>query len=382
MKVPAEFDDIRSFYDEETAPTVAEILKQPQIVPILHFLLGEDNAEYFVRNLPAMSTISDFQREVIVVLLTALEYKTCKSVNIYGCENINSSEGHIFMSNHRDIVLDSAFLNEHLFFKGFPTTQIGIGNNLLIYPWIEKLVRVNKSFIIKRDGGVKEQLRISEKLSRYIRCVVCDNKESIWLAQREGRAKDSDDRTQHSVIKMLYMACGGSVAAAMNGLHILPVAINYEYDPCDYLKAKELLQKHENPGFKKTPADDLLSMQTGILGMKGRVSFVVTPQLKFGNDLDELPRQEQFTRVAEVVDKAIHSNYVLYPNNYVAADILTGERLFSDKYCRRDEEAFMRYVESRIAMVDLPNKDEAFLREKILQMYANPALNQRKALQD
>ncbi len=377
MKVPAEFDDIRAFYDEETSSTVSEILQQPQIVPILRMLLGDDNAEYFIKNLPKMSTITDFQREVIVVLLTALEYKTCKSVNLYGCGNINPGSGHIFMSNHRDIVLDSAFLNEHLFFKGFDTTQIGIGNNLLIYPWIEKLVRVNKSFIVKRDGGIKEQLLISKQLSRYIRYVVCHNKESVWLAQREGRAKDSDDRTQHSVIKMLDMSSGcASFAESMNSLGILPVAINYEYDPCDYLKAKELQQKRDNPGFKKTPADDLLSMQTGILGMKGRVSFVIAPQLEFSADIDDMPRQDRFTYVAEAVDKAIHANYILYPNNYVAADLLMRENRFAGKYEAKDVQAFERYVSSRVAMVNLPGKDEAFLRDKILHMYANPAINQ------
>ncbi len=380
MRVPAEFDDIRAYYDEEIASTIEDLLKQPEIVPIIHMLLGSDQAEAFLKGLPRMETVRDFQSSIIVTLLTALEMKTCKSVNLYGCENIDASKGHVMITNHRDIVLDSAFLNEHLFLKGFETTQIGIGNNLLIYPWIEKLVRANKSFIVKRDGTIKEQLTISKKLSQYICLVVRDNNESIWLAQREGRAKDSDDRTQHSVIKMLAMSAEGDFVSSMNELNLLPVAINYEYDPCDYLKAKEMLQKRNNPDFKKSPADDLMSMKTGILGVKGRVSYVVAPQLVFGQEVNELPRQDRFTYVAEAIDKAIHSHYILYPNNYIAADLMTGEANFADKYTDEEKAAFIKYVEGRVAMVDLQDKDDDFLREKIYTMYGNPALNQFKAL--
>lgn len=375
MKTPPEFDDIRCYNDDEVKSVIPQILSQPQVGAIVKAVLGDDLGEYLLRTLAPMETVNDFQRDVIVVLLAAVEHKTCHSVTLYGTENIDKDRGHLYISNHRDIVMDSALLNEHLFFKGFETTQIGIGNNLLVNPWIEKLVRVNKSFIVKRDGGMKEQLQISRQLSEYIRFVICQNGKSVWLAQREGRAKDSDDRTQSSVIKMLEMSAKGSISQGINELAVLPVSINYEYDPCDYLKAKELQQKRDDKAFAKSPADDVLSMRTGILGPKGRVSFVISPRFECPEIVDNLPRNQAVAYITEALDKAIHAGYVLYPNNYIAADLLTGERSRADKYTAEEAAKFQAYLKSRIKLIDLEHKDETFLMTELLKMYGNPVVN-------
>ena len=380
MKYPEEFNSIRCYTDAEVPHVISQIVSRPEILKVLSYVLGEDHAEYFLRTLAPINTIDDFQREVIVTILTAIEHKSCTDVKLLGSEKINKEKGSLFITNHRDIVLDSALLNMHLYFKGFNTSQIAIGNNLLIQPWIEHAVRLNKSFIVRRNGSIKEQLLISKNLSEYIRYVITEGKSSVWLAQREGRAKDSNDVTQPSIIKMLNMSSKSSFVESVNELNFTPVAINYEFDACDFLKAKEFQQKRDIPDFKKSPMDDLISMQTGLVAPKGRVSYNVCEPIVVPEQWNELPKNEQINRLVAEIDTRIHANYILYPNNYVAADLLNNTHKFSDKYTYKDKEKFVAYVDKQLAKIDISNPDYPFLRHMIYTMYANPALNQEIAL--
>lgn len=377
MKYPVEFDDIRRLYDDEVQKSVAEILNQPQVPAILASVLGNDYSEYIINLLNKIDTIDSLQHEMIRVLVNTLENKTCKDVRLYGAENVDVNSGNLFISNHRDIILDSAFLNAHLLYKGFNTTQIAIGNNLLVFPWINLSVRLCKSFVVKRDGSIKEQLLISKHLSDYIRITRLEHKESIWIAQREGRAKNSDDRTAPAIIKMLSMSGSRDIAESVEALNITPVSINYEFDPCDYLKAMEFQLKRDNPDYKKSPQDDLMNMKTGLMGYKGRVSFVIgKPMRELQNMVGDTPRNEQAQLIATELDKQIHKGYLLFENNYVAADMLEGGCRFRDKYTDKDVEVFKAYLKSRVDLIDIPNKDCEFLSSKIVEMYANPAINQ------
>ena len=290
--------------------------------------------------------------------------------------NLKSQARYTFVSNHRDIVLDSAFLDLLLFKHGYPTTvEIGIGNNLLIYPWIKRLVRMNKAFTVRRGLSAHEMFESSQLMSRYIHFAVTKKKENIWIAQREGRAKDSDDRTQESVLKMLAM--GGD----LKELNIVPLTISYEFDPCDYLKAQEFQQKRDNPAFKKSKQDDLDNMKTGIFGYKGRVRYHCgTPINAWIDELKELPKNEFFAQLAQRMDKEIHCGYTLYPCNYIALDDLNGNTEQSSHYTDADRQRFESYLKGQLAKIKLPNKDEAFLRQKMLEMYANPVKNQFAAL--
>lgn len=380
MNYPERFNEIRCYSDAEASFVISQIFARPEIKKILAYVLGEDYAEYFLRTLPEMKTIDDFQRIVIIPVLMAIEHKTCTSVTLNGSEKINKEKGALYLTNHRDIVLDSAFLNIHLYLKGFNTSQIGIGNNLLIQPWIEHAVKLNKSFIVRRNGSIKEQLLISKNLSEYIRYVITERKDAVWLAQREGRAKDSNDVTQSSIIKMLNMSSKLSFVESVNELNITPIAINYEYDACDFLKAKEFQLKRDNPQYKKSPMDDLLSMQTGLIAPKGKVSYNVCDPIVAPEEWNELTKNEQVSLLTAEIDKRIHANYILYPNNYVAADLLTNSNKFSDKYTQKDEEKFIGYVDKQLNKVDIPNPDFPFLRHMIYTMYANPVLNQEIAL--
>ena len=276
-----------------------------------------------------------------------------------------------FLSNHRDIVLDSAFLDVLLFEAHYPTTvEIGIGDNLLIYPWIKRLVRMNKAFTVRRGLTAHEMMRSSQLMSRYIHYAVTQKQENIWIAQREGRAKDSSDHTQDAVLKMLAM--GGR----LEELNIVPLTISYEYDPCDYLKAQEFQQKRDNPAFKKSRQDDLDNMKTGIFGYKGRVHYHCgTPINQWLGELEGLPRNEFFSLLSQRIDREIHGGYRLYPCNYIALDLLEGGEQYRQHYTPDDVQRFERYLQGQLAKIQIPNKDEAFLRERLLTMYANPVRN-------
>ena len=290
-----------------------------------------------------------------------------------------------FVSNHRDIVLDSAFLDVLLVKAGYPTTvEIGIGDNLLIYPWIKRLVRMNKAFTVRRGLTAHEMMRSSQLMSRYIHYAVTQKKENIWIAQREGRAKDSDDRTQDSVLKMLAMGAtipDGSPSGSLRDLNIVPLTISYEFDPCDYLKAQEFQQKRDNPAFKKSRQDDLDNMKMGIFGYKGRVHYhCAAPINTWLDELKDLPRNEFFPAVSQRIDRELHRNYRLYPCNYIALDILdkSSASSSSSHYTPADVERFENYLQGQLAKIKIPNKDEAFLRERMLTMYANPLRNYLK----
>ena len=288
--------------------------------------------------------------------------------------NSKLEKRYTFLSNHRDIVLDSAFLDMKLVEAGYPTTvEIGIGDNLLIYPWIKRLVRMNKAFTVRRGLTAHEMMRSSQLMSRYIHYAVTEKKENIWIAQREGRAKDSSDHTQDAVLKMLAM--GGE----LRELNICPLTISYEFDPCDYLKAQEFQQKRDNPAFKKSRQDDLDNMKTGIFGYKGRVHYRCgTPINQWLAELDGLPRNEYFQQLSQRIDQEIHAGYRLYPCNYIALDRQEGTSTYADQYTSKDIERFDKYLAGQLAKISIPNKDEAFLCERMLTMYANPVRNYLK----
>ena len=295
----------------------------------------------------------------------------------------DKSQRYTFVSNHRDIVLDSAFLSFLLVEADYPTTvEIGIGDNLLIYPWIKRLVRMNKAFTVRRGLTPKETLRSSQLMSSYIHYAVTQKKENIWIAQREGRAKDSDDRTQDAVLKMLAMGAPETAKVPVDklrDLNIVPLTISYEFDPCDYLKAQEFQQKRDNPAFKKSKQDDLDNMKTGIFGYKGRVHYRCgAPINTWLDELSDLPKTEVYAAIAHRMDEEIHRGYELYPCNYIAMDLLEGTTRYADHYTSSDVERFERYLKGQLDKIKLPQKDEAFLRERMLTMYANPARNQIK----
>ena len=373
-----EFDEIRPYHDEELPAIYEELIADPAFRQVAEVALPGVPFEMLAAQMRACKTKQEFQVAICYNILKRIIREATLGVTFDNSAQPEKGGAYTYVSNHRDIVLDSGFLSMMLVEQGQDTVEIAIGDNLLIYPWIKKLVRINKSFIVQRALTMRQMLESSARMSRYMHHTIRDKHQSIWIAQREGRAKDSNDRTQESILKMMAMAGEGDIISRLKEMNIVPLAISYEYDPCDYLKAKEFQQKRDNPDHKKTTADDLLNMQTGILGYKGRVHFCTAPCLNEQLEaLDRsLPKQELFVRAAELVDRGIFANYRLYPNNYVAADLLDGNNHFASHYTVEDKQRFTDYLARQLSRIDLPDKDEDFLREKLLLMYANPLRNQ------
>ena len=401
MKIPEEFDEIRPYEAEEMQQAFDDLLNDRQFSLVL-----KGFAPWLpkgIRNgllklaFKGVKTPLDFQQRFMKPIVKFIIRR-----HTDGCTFDDSllpadkSLRYTFVSNHRDIVLDSAFLDVLLIKNGYPTTvEIGIGDNLLIYPWIKRLVCMNKAFTVRRGLTPKEMLRSSQLMSRYIHYAVNQKHENVWISQREGRAKDSDDRTQESVLKMLAMGAslpaapaspaavapaspvvGGLPADSLLDLNIVPLTISYEYDPCDYLKAQELQQKRDDSTFKKSRQDDLDNMRIGIFGYKGRVHYHSgKPINSWIHELSGLPRNEFFATLARRMDQEIHRGYRLFPCNYIALDELEGGTAHTDHYTEADKSRFDQYLKGQIAKVNLPNKDEGFLRATMLAMYANPLKN-------
>ena len=377
-EVSYNFDDIRPLNNNEVKDAIEALVTNEDFERAFRYIKPDVNWKEFSETMRSFKTKEDFKSKLAYEAVMMVANKTTFSLTISGRSRLpKDKKPCTFISNHRDIVLDASFLNVMLYDVGYGMTQVAIGDNLMIRPWIETLVRLNNSFIVKRGVSVRQMLDVSRTLSAYIRHTINETKESIWIAQREGRAKDSNDRTQGSVLKMLNMSGDKDIVSNIMDLNIFPVAISYEYDPCDFLKAKEFQMKRDDPNYVKSQRDDLLSMETGILNNKGRVHFTLTQPI---NDqlaaLDkDMEKNELIAAIANIIDKEIYKHYRFYPCNYVAYDMLTGTKRFSSNYGLIDKKHFEEYLQGQLDKIVLPNKDEAFLRTKILEMYTNPLKN-------
>ncbi len=370
------FDDIRPLNNSEVPQAIEELLDNPEFKQAVQAVLPEIGWEDFTNLFRSYKTKEDMKSDLSYKGVMKVASDTTFSLTASGKSRLPNMPC-TFVSNHRDIVLDASFLNVLLYDMDKRLTQVAIGDNLLIRPWIKTFVRLNNSFIVKRGLSVREGFQASKDLSAYIRYAIKEEKESIWIAQREGRAKDSNDRTQVSLLKMLSLSSDLEFRESLCELNIVPVSISYEYDPCDYLKAAEFQLKRDNPSFKKTPYDDLLSMKTGITEYKGRVHFAVgnliNEQLK--QIPTELHKSEVLQIAATIIDQDIFSRYRFYPGNYVAYDLLNKTRMHSGHYSPTEKKEFINYLQQQLDKIDIPNKDEDFLRTMILRMYANPLTN-------
>lgn len=275
MIIPEEFNDIRPYEPEELPAVYDRLVQNPQFLQMVSFLFPEATPEIISQKMHECKTNMDFQLVFAYRFLKKLISKASTGLDM-DVTAIDNKHNYTFMSNHRDIVLDSALLDVLLIDHGFETTcEIAIGDNLLSIPWVLDVVRLNKSFIVKRGLMARERLQASQKLARYMHFAISEKHQNLWIAQREGRAKDSDDRTQKGILKMLVLGGEGDVLDRLVNLHIVPLAISYEYDPCDFLKAQEYQLKRDDPNWKKGPYDDIISMRTGILGLKGKIHYHV-----------------------------------------------------------------------------------------------------------
>ena len=377
-----DFDDIRPYSDDETTSVIERLLSYPDFCLFAEKTIGKEYFNALKLQYRQFTSIQQFQTIVINPLLQQLIKKQTTLFQSEGIEYSLADNGCLYMSNHRDIVLDVALLDHILLEHQIRTVDIGIGDNLLIYPWIKDLVRLNRAYIVRRGEKGRELLLQSKHLSEYIHYTITRQHNSAWIAQREGRAKDSDDRTQESVLKMLAMGSGKPFAESLKELNIRPLTISYEYDPCDYLKAKEFQLKRDNPDYHKSQADDLTNMATGINGFKGQLTYHCSENINPAIDriaLQTSNRNEQATLIAQYIDRQIHAHYTIYHINYIAYDMLLGCDRFANRYTKNERDNFAEYLLQRLNKIDIPDKDEQCLNEYLLKIYANPLINKLKS---
>ncbi len=378
------FDAIRPFEPEELPEVFERLLGNAQFAQVVAYVFKDVPFDMLAQKMRACKTNLEFQVAFCYPFIKGLLQKASLGCDM-NVDAIDMEKRYTFVSNHRDIVLDSALLDVLLVDAGCKTTcEIAIGDNLLSLPWVKDLVRINKSFIVERSVSLRQMLLSSKRLSDYMHLVIAQKHDNVWIAQREGRAKDSNDRTQESIIKMMVMGGEGTLVERLKGLHIVPLAISYEYDPCDFLKAQEFQLKRDIADWKKGPMDDVVSMQMGIMGYKGHIHYDAAPCIDAWLDtLDpDMPKADFFKAVATHIDEEVFRRYRLYPSNYVALDELEGTTAHADRYTAEQKAQFDGYIAQQMAKIQLPDKDEAFLRERLLTMYANPARNQEQLLKN
>ena len=378
--IPAEYDEIRPYLPEELPQVFEELIADPEFQAAMGYAFQGMPFENIAAAMRASKSNLEFQKALVYPFMKGVIAKLSSGLTI-SYENKENMAKSLCISNHRDIIMDSAFLCIAFVDTVGNTVEIAIGDNLLIRPWIKKLVRVNRSFIVQRSASIREMLASSKRLSSYMHYTIAERNQPIWLAQREGRAKDSNDRTQEGLIKMLSMYSSGDIVDALKELNIAPTTISYEYDPCDYLKAKEFQQKRDNPQWKKAPQDDLINMKAGMFGYKGGIHYHIADCIN--DEIDAIDRSlgknEKTAAVARIIDKHIHKNYKFWAINYYFYELLTGDTRFAEK-CGTEERAKLdAYLLGQIAKIDLPDRDDEFCRTKILEMYANPVINYLKA---
>ncbi len=369
-----EFDEIRPYYDSEVDGVIAKLLSESGFRKTVKYFFPNVPFEVTEKLLRNVHTIRDFQTQFIARLVNGLEKMYTAGVTFNGLENVPEGKGYLFVSNHRDIILDSAFLNTYLAQHGHQTSEIAIGSNLLIFPWITDLVKLNRTFVVKRNLSVKELMVSSMIQSKYIRHTIIDKKTSIWIAQREGRTKNGDDKTQGSVLKMFNMAASGDVLSSLAEMNIVPMTISYEYDPVDVYKVIEQYNKKIDPEFKKNKVDDVAGMRNGLTCKKGRVNITLGKPVS--EEILKMPKAPnkniQYEEVAKFLDRKIYDGYVLYPINYVTADMLNGTKRFENFYTKDDEKNVRDYIEEQSKKF---TGDIELQKKMLMEIYANPVFN-------
>ncbi len=367
------FDTIRPFNDDEVQPAIARLLDNPHFRAALNFVFPSMDANMLEAQLRSINSVDEFQAKIISNAVAAIIHNSTSGLHSSGLENFHADQGYLCISNHRDIVMDSAFLNYILFKQKLPTTRIAIGSNLLQAPWIEDLVKLNKNFIVNRNVQPRQAYEYSLQLSRYIRFSIEEDLSSVWIAQKEGRSKDGIDQTQTGLLKMLGMSSDEG-ASGYEKLNIVPVSISYEFEPCSGLKAREIYMKSQTGSYQKAEGEDLKSMQLGIVRPKGNVHFHFSEPIskeRIQNTFQSGNRNDAMKLIAEEIDKEIMKNYQLFPNNFIAYDLFNKTETFSQHYTISDKDVFENYLTEELNQLE---GDRDALKLHLLHIYMNPLI--------
>lgn len=369
----SEFDDIRPYYDAEISSAMSRIARSDVFPVLASWIFPGRDLEDVRRMVLSFKTIKEFQFGVMIPVNRQIIERSITELTFRGFEKLNPDMQYLFVSNHRDIMLDASLLQYLFAQRERDTTEITFGANLMTKGLITDIGKSNKMFRVERGGKLKDFYMSSRHLSDYIRYTLTDKKQSVWIAQRNGRTKDGDDHTDQGIIKMFCMSCPEDKIKALSDLHIVPVSISYEWESCDVMKAIELYESRLEKYIKK-PGEDLTSILTGIIQHKGRVNFTLGDEVT-EDDLIQYAsctNNDYHRLVAQLLDERINGGYKLYPNNYVAHDIRHGQTRFAAYYTPSDKMKFMKYME---CLNDYDVDDIDILKDLFLGIYANPVSN-------
>jgi hypothetical protein len=374
------FEEIRPYEDHEVGFLVDKVLNLKFYNSIVRQFFPGKDPEILKKAFKRIDSIYDFQTKVIYPIIKKITDDTSTKLSQSGFNKLSKNVPYLFISNHHDIILDPSVLNMILFEKGYNTTKVAIGDNLLKKEWIRDLARLNKSFIVHRSPSVKDAYYHSQRLSNYIKKTIIEDKESVWIAQREGRAKDGNDVTQVSLLKMLAYGGDEDKFEYLKSLNFLPIAISYEYDPCDILKVKEIIAKEKDEFYEKSEVDDEISMVTGLTGFKGRIHISIGKVIhdEFDDIIHHESTKEQFNSLAATIDEQIQSNIKLWPTNYIAYDMLMGMETYQNEYTKNEKLNFLQYIENKLTQNQLIDEESKF---RLLSIYANPVKNKIRLTQ-
>lgn len=371
-----DFADIAYCYDGEIPAAIEQLIASEDFMKVVCKLFSPLGKDEIVGLLRSVRTAFDFRKRVVLPCFLQLLKGSEAEITFSGQEYLQ--EPGLVISNHRDIVMDPSLINYAMMLNDHETTAIAIGDNLLALPWVRTLVRVCGAFVVKRQ---EKTASAYAQLSSYISHIITEEHRSVWIAQREGRAKDSNDQTQESILKMFTFSGEGSFVQKLQRLNLIPTTISYEYDPCDYLKAQELVRRRINPDYKKAPGEDVNSMYTGIVGKKGRVHVnYARPVNELLSEIEQsiTRRNEQVESVKQLIDREIFLGYRFFPINYVAYDLRFGTETFADRYSKTEKEEAISYLESRMALSNLEPEHREELRQNLLAIYSNTLVNYLK----
>jgi 1-acyl-sn-glycerol-3-phosphate acyltransferase len=374
MEKNPQFDDIRPYYEEEI-PAAMQRIATSDVFPLLaSFVYPGESIEKIRERVCAFTTTKEFQHDTMRRVNEQVIARSTTGATISGLDRLDPDKNYLFVSNHRDIMLDASLLQYFFVINGFETTEITFGANLMMNPVVIDVGKSNKMFRVERPGGdLKEFYRKSLHLSEYIRYTIKEKKQSVWIAQRNGRTKNGIDATDQGIIKMFCMSEPHNKIKALADLHIAPVAISYEWEPCDILKALELYES-QYTRYTKKPGEDLNSILTGIMQQKGRVHIELCQPISVAelSAFENQTNNEYHKSVAKLIDRRINTNYRLYPNNYIAHDLLYGNTKYRDMYTDEQYEAFQKRL-SKLDKYDTCDIDR--LKEIFVGIYSNPVDN-------
>lgn len=366
-------DDYRPYYDSEVPEAVVRIASDTLFEPIVKFVFPEEDYLCLVEKFKQIGSVYDFQTQIMDKAICNIVKYTATGLSYSGINHIDPNKSYTYISNHRDIVLDSAILQTIFVANKIKTSEITFGSNLMKPQIVVDIGKVNKMFKIIRGGTAKEIFINSQNVSDYMRYAITRKKESTWIAQRSGRTKDGNDKTQVAVLKMLAMGSSKEFVDNLAEMNIVPIAVSYEYEPCDFLKTREIYISRRQT-YIKTDNEDLNSIVAGIMQFKGDINYTICPAISIEElqKCDSLAHKDKFKELAAIIDARIYAGYKLFKINYIAFDLLEKINRFADRYTNQDKEDFIRYMDKGLGIID-GDKDE--LREIFLNIYANPVKN-------